>query len=109
MKKVQIKALRQQIHQDLIDEYEKTLENPCPVNIGSQWISCEAEKPEGFCSQAWLSLYPYVFALANGSRDFFDGWMKRNGTAMVSCNDGFRPFTFYIEVMDEDDENLRNR
>ncbi len=33
--------------------------------------------------------------------DFFDGWMKNPMSAMISCNDGFRPFSFYIEVIDE--------
>ena len=27
------------------------------------------------------------------------GWMKNPMSAMISCNDGFRPFSFYIEVI----------
>ncbi len=28
-----------------------------------------------------------------------DGWMKNPNSAMISCNDGFRPVSFYIEVI----------
>ena len=43
-------------------------------------------------------------ALANGAEDFYDGWMKNKKSAMISCNDGFRPVSFLIETMDEDTE-----
>ena len=29
-----------------------------------------------------------------------DGWMKNPHSAMISCNDGFRPVSFYIEVIE---------
>ena len=32
---------------------------------------------------------------------FYDGWMKNPMSAMISCNDDFRPFSFYIEVIKE--------
>jgi hypothetical protein len=35
----------------------------------------------------------------DGSYDYFDGWMKNPMSAMISCNDGFRPFSFYLEVI----------
>ena len=41
----------------------------------------------------------FVEALARGEGNFFDGWMQNPMSAMISCNDGFRPFSFYIEVM----------
>jgi hypothetical protein len=30
-----------------------------------------------------------------GEGNFYDGWMKNPMSAMISCNDGFRPFSFY--------------
>ena len=36
------------------------------------------------------------------SNSFYDGWMKKPKSAMISCNDGFRPVSFYIEALDED-------
>lgn len=34
-------------------------------------------------------------------KDFYDGWMKNPKSAMISCNDGFRPVSFLIEVIEE--------
>ena len=36
--------------------------------------------------------------------DFYDGWMKNPRSAMLSCNDGFRPVSFLVEALDEDAE-----
>ena len=44
----------------------------------------------------------FVKELANGGGDFYDGWMKNKKSAMISCNDGFRPVSFLIEALDED-------
>ena len=35
----------------------------------------------------------------------YEGWMKNKKSAMISCNDGFRPVSFLIEALDEDAEN----
>ena len=43
----------------------------------------------------------FVESLAKGEGNFYDGWMKNPMSAMISCNDGFRPFSFYIEVIHE--------
>lgn len=42
----------------------------------------------------------FVEALANGEGNFYDGWMKNPYSAMISCNDGFRPVSFYIETIE---------
>ena len=36
-------------------------------------------------------------ALARGEGNFYDGWMQNPHSAMISCNDGFRPVSFYLE------------
>ena len=41
------------------------------------------------------------FALSYGASDFYQGWMKNPRSAMISCNDGFRPVSFYLEVIDD--------
>ncbi len=33
-----------------------------------------------------------------------NGWMKNPKSAMLSCNDGFRPVSFLVETLDEDAE-----
>ena len=45
-------------------------------------------------------MHTFVEALAHGESNFYDGWMKNPMSAMISCNDGFRPFSFYIEAID---------
>lgn len=44
----------------------------------------------------------FVMALSHGAEYFYDGWMKNKKSAMISCNDGFRPVSFLIEALDED-------
>ena len=36
---------------------------------------------------------------AAGGGDFYGGWMRDPHSAMISCNDGFRPVSFYIEAV----------
>ena len=43
----------------------------------------------------------FVMTLTHGG-DFYDGWMKNPKSAMISCNDGFRSVSVYIEALDED-------
>lgn len=99
MKNIRITALRRTQYDDLIAEYENPIEHTCDVCIGQQWISIGGKCPEGFCPSAWETLRPFVESLAQGRGNFFDGWMRNPMSAMLSCNDGFRPVSFYIEVV----------
>ena len=101
MNKVRITAIRQTVYQDLIDQYENPIEHACDIQQGQQWISVNGKCPEGLCPSAWDSMKPFVQSLAQGKGNFFDGWMKNPMSAMISCNDGFRPFSFYIEAIKE--------
>ncbi|WP_323090426.1 TIGR04076 family protein [Allobaculum sp. JKK-2023] len=102
MYRIKISALAQARYPELEDRYENPLPDPCSLHIGQEWISDECTMPPGFCPSAWQSLYPYIFALASGADNLFDGWMKKPGTAMVSCSDGFRPMSFYLEKIESD-------
>ncbi len=99
MNKVRITAIRQTVYPDLMARYENPISDACEVREGQQWISTDGQRPEGLCPSAWESMRPFVEALARGEGNFFDGWMKDPMSAMVSCNDGFRPFSFYVEVV----------
>ncbi len=99
MNKVKITAIRQTIYPDLMAKYENPIEHACNVEVGQQWISKAGECPHGLCPAAWLSMCKFVEALAKGKGNFYDGWMQNPMSAMISCNDGFRPFSFYIETM----------
>lgn len=101
MYKVRITAVRQTVYHDLMAQYENPIEHTCYVRQGQQWVSIDGKCPEGLCLSAWESMRPFVEALAKGEGNFFDGWMKNPMSAMISCNDGFRPFSFYIETMQE--------
>ena len=99
MKRVKITAVRRTEYPDLMAQYENPIEHACEVDIGQSWISEGGEKPDGLCGAAWDSMRTFVEALARGEGDFYDGWMKNPFSAMISCNDGFRPVSFYIETI----------
>ena len=100
MKKVRITAVRKAIYPDLMAEYENPIEHACDVVEGQQWISIDGKRPEGMCLSAWGSMREFVEPLSRGEGNFFDGWMKTPLSAMISCNDGFRPVSFYLEVIE---------
>ena len=109
MNKVRITAIRQTVYQDLIDQYENPIEYACTIRQGQQWISIDGKCPDGLCPSAWESMQSFVDSLARGKGNFFDGWMKNPMSAMISCNDGFRPFSFYIEVIEEQKPGTSSR
>ena len=99
MKTVRITAVRKTSYPDLMAQYENPIEHTCDVQEGDCWISVDGEKPEGMCDSAWDSMAYFVKTLAQGGGNFYDGWMQNPCSAMISCNDGFRPVSFYIEVV----------
>ena len=103
MIKVKITVKRITTYPDLIAQYENPIIHACDMKEGQTFIIVDAKKPEGFCDSAWESIYPFVKALANGEGNFYDGWMKNEKSAMISCNDGFRPVSFLLEALEEDD------
>ena len=102
MKKVRITVKRIACYSDLIEQYENPIEHACEMKEGQVFVANGFKKPEGFCDSAWDSIAPFVKELANGGGNFYDGWMKNEKSAMISCNDGFRPVSFLLEVVDED-------
>ena len=102
MKKVRITVMRTARYDDLIERYENPIENACDMQEGQVFTADGWRKPEGFCDSAWESLSPFVMTLAHGGGDFYNGWMKNKKSAMISCNDGFRPVSFLVEALDEE-------
>lgn len=102
MKKVKITVMRRANYPDLSAQYENPLPYPCDMEEGQTFIANGWERPAGFCGSAWDSLSPFVLTLACGGQDIYNGWMKNKKSAMISCNDGFRPVSFLIESLDED-------
>ena len=91
-------------YDDLIDKYENPIEHACDMKEGQTFIANGWVKPNGFCDSAWDSVSPFVMTLAHGGGNFYGGWMKNNKSAMISCNDGFRPVSFLLEALDADAE-----
>lgn len=100
MKNVRITVIRKVCHEDLIDLYENPIEHACDMEEGRVFISENWQKPDGMCRSAWESMSQFVLTLACGGEDIYDGWMKNKKSAMISCNDGFRPVSFLLETID---------
>ena len=100
MKRVRITVMKMACYQDLIEKYENPLEHACSMKLGQVFIADGWQKPEGFCDSAWDTISPFVLALSHGAEDFYEGWMKNKKSAMISCNDGFRPVSFLLETIE---------
>ena len=98
MMNVKITVMRKARYDDLIEKYENSIEHACDLKEGQGFICGGLRGPEGFCDSAGESVSPFVMTLAHGGGNFYDGWMKNERSAMISCNDGFRPVSFLIEV-----------
>lgn len=100
MKKIRITVKRIAKYDDLINEYENPILHTCDMIMGQSFIVENCTKPEGLCDSAWETMFPFINELANGGGNFYDGWMKNPHSAMISCNDGFRPVSFLVEVIE---------
>lgn len=100
---VKITVIRKVCHADLSALYENPIEHTCDVCEGQVFVSRGGERPEGLCESAWESMKPFAASLARGEGNFYDGWMKNPMSAMISCNDGFRPVSFLLEAAEGDE------
>ena len=99
MSDVRITVKRITVYRDLMEVYENPIEHACDMEEGMVFVSHDGHRPEGICDSAWETMEPFVSSLSRGEGDFFDGWMRDPLSAMVSCNDGFRPVSFYLETI----------
>ena len=104
MKKVRITVKKIARYEDLIAQYENPLEHACDMTLGQTFTANGWERPDGFCDSAWDTVSPFVMALSHGAENLYDGWMKNPRSAMISCNDGFRPVSFLLETLEEEAE-----
>lgn len=92
-------------YKDLIEKFENPITHPCDMIEGQVFIANGFKKPDGFCDSAWDSVSAFVMTLAHGGEDLYNGWMKNKRSAMISCNDGFRPVSFLLETLDDEAED----
>lgn len=102
MRKCRITVMRMALYPDLMEQYENPISHACDMQVGQVFVANGWNKPEGLCQSAWDSMSPFVLTLSHGGGDFYDGWMKNPRSAMISCNDGFRPVSFLIEALEEE-------
>ena len=102
MKKCRITVMRMARYEDLMERYENPMDHPCDLREGQVFVANGWQRPEGFCQSAWDTLSPFVLALSHGAEDFYQGWMRNKKSAMLSCNDGFRPVSFLLEALEEE-------
>ena len=100
MKDVRITVMRAAHYDDLIAQYENPIEHACDMRLGQTFLAREGQRPDGFCQSAWDSVASFASALARGEGNFYGGWMKNPHSAMISCNDGFRPVSFLLEAVE---------
>ena len=100
MKDVKITVMRVARYDDLIARFENPLIHACDMAEGQTFISKAGCRPEGFCESAWGVMESFVKELAAGGGYFYDDWMKNPYSAMISCNDGFRPVSFLLETVE---------
>lgn len=99
MKDIKITVVRKANYLDLMEKYENPITHACALNEKDTFIVKDLVRPKDFCDSAWQSLYPFILTLSCGGSDIYDGWMKNKNSALISCNDGFRPVSFLIEVI----------
>ncbi len=99
--KIRIKVIRISVYQDLIDRYEIYQKNPCCMKLNDEFIIDKLVRPDNFCEVAFEILYPFLKNLFEHGEEIFPNWMKNKNSYMISCNDGFRPVSFLLEVIDE--------
>ena len=102
MKKCKITVMRMARYDDLMEQYENPIEHACDMQLDQVFIANGWRRPDGMCDSAWETMSPFVMTLSHGGENFYDGWMKNPKSAMISCNDGFRPVSFLIEALSED-------
>ncbi|MCQ2559518.1 MAG: TIGR04076 family protein [Clostridia bacterium] len=104
MKKCRITVMKMACYPDLMEKFENPMEHACDMKLGQVFIANGWQKPEGMCNSAWESMSAFVLALSHGGENFYNGWMKNPKSAMISCNDGFRPVSFLLEALEAEAE-----
>ena len=97
--KIKISVLRKANYKDLQQLYENKIDYPCAIKENQTWIIDSFNKPSDMCESAWESMSYFIKELFEGKGNFYDGWMKNPYSACISCNDGFRPVSFLIEIV----------
>lgn len=105
MKRCKITVLKTTLDKELAAEYGVEGLGSCPMFKVGQAFHADYAKPDGFCDEAWKAIYQYVFALSHGADKelfYYGDWIRKQGVAICSCNDGLRPVIFKIETTEQE-------
>ena len=101
MSRVRITVLKKEFYPELAQQYlnEGEEAGACPLHaVGDCYIyEGGAEKPDGLCPWAWISLYNAVCTLAAGGDR--NTWYRDGGTRIRCCTDVVRPVVFRLEMI----------
>ncbi len=100
MNSIRITVIRVADYADLSARYELPQREPCSMRVGQTFRTTGAVCPAGFCPAAWRAIQPYAQGLLGEGGLYIEGWMRDPRSAMVSCDDGFRPVSFLVERID---------
>jgi len=98
--KIRITIIKTTLNQDLIDKFivkEYRGIDVCEkFEVGQEYIIDPnlASVPEGFCDWAWADIRNDINLIASGGNIL---GMNKQGRAISSCSDRFRPVYFKIE------------
>lgn len=105
--KVKITVLKTTLDKELAEEYGAAGLDKCSMYTECQIFYADYAKPDNFCDESWKAIYQYVFALAHGAESslfYYGDWIRKQGVAVCSCNDGLKPVIFKLESTDEKSE-----
>ncbi|MGE5706782.1 MAG: TIGR04076 family protein [Bacteroidota bacterium] len=96
MHEVRLTILKKLRVEEIHGEYAKaSIPVVCPKGeVGQEYLSKNGEIPERFCPGAWEGLKGKVAQLASGQES---PYVKQEGVAIHSCNDGLHPVIFKLE------------
>lgn len=102
MRDLKITVLKVGFEEDLCKKYGDSKIVPCPVHeVGQEMMVIDGKKPAEMCGGAWGSFEKYIFAMTHGLDHFtFPEWLGKDKVCINTCNDGLRPVTFKIEVVE---------
>lgn len=102
MRDIAITVLQSGLNEALCQRYASPDIKPCPFHtVGQRMIAKGGKRPPEMCGGAWACCEKYAFALSHGLDRFqFQNWLREDKLCVLSCNDGLRPVTFLLEVME---------
>jgi len=102
-RKVRITVLKTDFNAEFAAKYGvANMASGCPQFKVGDIVECERHRqPKSFCGEAWKCIQHYVYALYyGGTIPFGKDWMREPGICIATCNDGLRPVTFKLEVIE---------